>query len=490
MAETKNSRFLRTIPLVLIIAVLCPFAYGKVIYVDDDATGANDGESWDDAYIHLQDALAYAQTAEKPVEIRVAQGTYKPDLGIGITPGDREATFQLINDVTLTGGYAGLGQPETDPNARDIELYETILSGDLGDDEDGRPVHVPWHAHNRTDNSYHVVTATNVNETSEMADFTIVGGNAAPAVGGNFDYEDRRRRGGGMYMENASPKLTNCTFRTNTALHGAAIYSLSSNPVLTQCSFTQNSAIVTSEDSRIASGTASMGGAMYNASSNPKLTDCNFFSNSAIFEDGGHITHITTRVGGGMYNDQSSPHLLNCTFSGNSALDSGGGMMNVDSNPTIVHCTFTENAAVGQGRGGGMYNVGSDPVIYESVFRENSGNIGAGMYNDDSSPTLITCHFSDNDAFAINNVFGEGGGMYNSGSNPMLIDCTFTRNVASGDGGGGMSNRSESQPILVDCTFNENSAAQSNGGGIFNADSSPSLYIHWKFRIYFWWRSI
>jgi len=72
--------------------------HAKIIYVDDDANGVNDGFSWADAFNYLQDALAASQSGD---EIRVAQGVYKPDQGAGITPGNREATFQLITGVTL-----------------------------------------------------------------------------------------------------------------------------------------------------------------------------------------------------------------------------------------------------------------------------------------------------------------------------------------------------------------------------------------------------
>ena len=113
----------------------CTVATGRIIYVDADANGLNDGSSWKNAYVYLQEALADANAAEKPVEIRVAQGIYKPNQGLVAIPEFdwRKATFQLINGVTLNGGYAGLGQP--DPNARDIEFYETILSGDLNSDD-------------------------------------------------------------------------------------------------------------------------------------------------------------------------------------------------------------------------------------------------------------------------------------------------------------------------------------------------------------------
>lgn len=65
----------------------------------------------------------------------MAQGVYTPDSN-SANPngtGDPNATFQLIDGVTLTGGYAGFGK--ADPNARDIELYKTILSGDLNGDD-------------------------------------------------------------------------------------------------------------------------------------------------------------------------------------------------------------------------------------------------------------------------------------------------------------------------------------------------------------------
>jgi hypothetical protein len=106
-----------------------------VIYVDDDAAGANNGSSWCDAFIYLQDALAAAADSSGTVnEIRVAQGAYQPDQGEGLTLGDRDASFNLQNGVAIRGGYAGCGV--YDPNARDVEAYVSVLYGDItGDDE-------------------------------------------------------------------------------------------------------------------------------------------------------------------------------------------------------------------------------------------------------------------------------------------------------------------------------------------------------------------
>ena len=87
---------------------LCPVrsvrrGSGDIIVVDKDATGAETGESWEDAFTKLQDALDIAAGAE----IWVAEGVYYPDEGTGQTDGDRTATFQLKQGVTIYGGFDG-----------------------------------------------------------------------------------------------------------------------------------------------------------------------------------------------------------------------------------------------------------------------------------------------------------------------------------------------------------------------------------------------
>lgn len=143
----------------------------RIIYVDDDANGLNDGSSWANAYNFLQDALSYTRSDPNVNEIRVAQGIYKPDANSADPngSGDRYATFELINGVSLIGGYAGLGEP--DPNIRDIQLYETILSGDLNGDDEPNFV-------NNVENSYNVCHIGWTNGTTVLDGFTVVSGDA------------------------------------------------------------------------------------------------------------------------------------------------------------------------------------------------------------------------------------------------------------------------------------------------------------------------
>jgi hypothetical protein len=82
------------ISLVVLLAVFA-LTEGKTIYVDDDANGLNNGTSWQNAYKFLQDALADSNSSVKPVEIRVAEGIYKPDWGQTKHPAAGQQHFNL-----------------------------------------------------------------------------------------------------------------------------------------------------------------------------------------------------------------------------------------------------------------------------------------------------------------------------------------------------------------------------------------------------------
>jgi hypothetical protein len=109
---------------------------GNVIYVDPQAvedvgyinfggletswaTGRNTGTSWEDAYRDLPSALTRAAKGCGN-EIWVAGGTYRPADTI-LTD-----TFAIPADVSVYGGFAG---NETIRDQRNIQQYETILSG-------------------------------------------------------------------------------------------------------------------------------------------------------------------------------------------------------------------------------------------------------------------------------------------------------------------------------------------------------------------------
>ena len=88
--------------VLVLLAVTAPGLGGAATtwYVDDDAT-PGDGTAWETAFAELQSALAVASAGD---EIRLAQGVYRPDFDpdAGVHNGDRDASFTLVNDVTIT----------------------------------------------------------------------------------------------------------------------------------------------------------------------------------------------------------------------------------------------------------------------------------------------------------------------------------------------------------------------------------------------------
>jgi hypothetical protein len=395
---TKNSIVGWILGLAICILLTQPAA-GRIVCVDADAIGSNDGSSWQNAYVCLQDALAAARYGD---EIRVAQGLYKPDQGPGITPGDRTATFQLKNGVTLKGGYAGFGEP--DPDDRDIERYETVLSGDLNsDDIRVKSPRELLDGPTRAENSFHVVTSSGTTNTAILDGFTVSGGNANAS-----DWRSEYAYGGGLYSRHGNQEVRNCTLTENSAFFGGGgMCNLeASNSKLMNCRFVENF-------SRYDSG------AMRNEDSNPTLTDCFFIANRAELKHGGAIDNYT-----------SAPVLNNCLFMRNSSDGTGGALGNLKhSNPNLTNCRFIANIA-GM-RGPAIDNTTrSNAILYNCTFKGNLGSKAGHAINctHDASARLVNTILWDGTPYLIgdlieatySNVLGPWPSAGNIDADPSL----------------------------------------------------------------------
>ena len=395
--------------MALLIAFLftqSAFAQPDTYHVKTDGNDTNDGLTWTNAFQTVRKALSVAGSGD---QVWVATGTYYPDEGPTQTNDTKNHSFVMKNNLAIYGGLAGTEDANFDMSLRDFVTNETILSGDIDQDN------------TLTNNSFHVISNistsnSGLNNSAVLNGFTVTGGNATGS--GVYSY------GGGMYNRLCSPKVLNCTFSGNAAVKGGGIHNtFYSSPKLTNCTFSENSA--TGE-----------GGGVYNNNSAPTVTNCIFSENSA------------TDHGGGMDNYElgSTPTLTNCTFSGNSAT-SGGGMYNhYYASPKLAGCTFSGNTA--SNSGGGMYNSNAiSPTVTNCTFSGNTASgSGGGMGNWSCAPKLTNCTFSGNKA----TVYG-GGINNNTGSNPVVTNCTFSGNTANYSSGG-MSN-SYASPTVINCIF-------------------------------------
>ena len=336
----KKNTISNTIKYYLSLSLLISLATNAAaqIYVKHDATGANDGTSWANAYTDLQAAID-AQSAS--IEIWVATGTYYPTQGFGSDV--REKTFYISKDgLPIYGGFVGT---ETTLSQRNPTTNTTILSGDLGTLNDN------------TDNSYHVIHFDGTTVNGSITNSTILDG--FTIQNGNADGTAPLSYGGGMYLQAdvsttiCSPTISNCIMDSNNAVFGGGMFSNPTN-----------------------SGTT-----------NPEIINC-------IFKNNTSTAHGAAIYSFGETSGTSSPRIINSLFYNNQSAIKGGAISATGAsgigNPSIINCTFSNNTGAGV-----IHNYGASctmSMVNTIIWDNTGGNIvnevGAtatfnyGIYND------------------------------------------------------------------------------------------------------------
>ena len=400
-----NTKMLTILILALGLLDLPPAVAGQpsnATHVKADAMGANNGSSWADAFTDLQLALLSAVPGD---EIWVAEGSYKP------AGGDRAISFQLVSGVGIYGGFSGT---ETERHQRNATANVTVLSGDLNSDD--LTVATAADLANeptRSDNSFHVVTATGADDTAVLDGFIVTGG---------YANESGHDNGGGMIniaqvASTEGPTLIDCTFEWNFAFfHGGGIYNSRSHLNLIHCTFRQNHAHV-----------------------------------------GGQEPQGAGKGGGGLHSRNSDPHLFDCSFTENTTLGQGGGMLNLFGSPTLIGCRFVDNHSLGgtfRNLGGGLWlREPRTPLIFNCAFFGNSARLGGGMaIIHDCNPTVVNTIFAGNIAEGSDR---SGAAIFLNYAGATLINCTLSgnNNEGVGEGGAGINSRAGVRLVVKNCVI-------------------------------------
>ncbi len=349
-------------PTAVLFAPAAATAAGAVIYVNRAAAPGGNGTSWAQAFQFLQDGLAAAAAGD---QIWVAQGTYYPDEGTGITPDDRTATFRLKNYVAVFGGFAGT---ETVLTQRNSEAHRSVLSGDIDQDTTSDvcgPLlrRVPC---NTSKNSYHVVYAFGVDHDAVLDGFTI------------SDGRDTRDHGyaSGILSVSANPVLRNLLVTNNRTnnLVGGGMYANMGTPSLSHVRF-------------VANGNAQTGGgATFAGTNGAVLDDVQFLSNDANVSGGG--LYLVKSSASGITGNIS---LNNVVIAGNTAGMQGGGLFvgttNVQASNIIISGNLT-----------------GDAFFKEFAFE------GGGVYADGATLTIANGTIAGNQVLGKTSDIGEFGG--------------------------------------------------------------------------------
>ncbi len=399
------------------------------VYVKANATGANNGTSWANAYTDLQSALNACLAAN--AEIWVAAGTYKP------SPSEVTSVFfNIPSGVRLYGGFNGT---ETLLSQRNVTTNVTILSGDYGTADTYSGTGLSYSISNNTTNAKLIAKIINPTQTVIVDGFTFRGGYGNIDVGAAINID--------CPSSGINNKITisNCIFTRNFGTYGI-VYSTYATPTFSNCNFTLN------RNSLYSAGILAEYG-----SAGPIISKCTFTNNSSgdagtaiylyyigkTYIDSCTFTNnISNNYGGAIAADEVNLKLTNSIFTGNGAPLYGGALsLDADYNgnnviDTVANCVF--DSCFAEDEGSALMVSSKFLNAYNNIFYRNTGVNAAGLIQAYSGGTINLTN---------NTMVGNIGGSSNVASiidnynnpninltNNVIYNNTPTTLVANGSG--------------------------------------------------------
>jgi len=360
------------------------------IYVNHNATGNNNGISWVNAYTNLEDALSNVTDAE---EIWIAQGTYIPHTS------DRDVSFNIIKTyVKLYGGFNGT---ETLLEQRNFTVNETILSGDLQNNDD---TGLEFINTTRNDNSYNVITIERKRATIDG--FTITGGHANGTAS--------EHKSGAAISKDPIRKdlyIFNCIFKNNVSLDaGAAIFIPN-----------QWGDFVTVSNSKFYNNLARYGTTIYSSADNNnnnytqttiKITNCLFYSNTT--KNNGSSLGLAGSAG--WFKAYAPSSVYNCNLTNNTYYNNA----DLGTDPSLSNNT---RSSIGMSYNSGTFNGNTANCIFWNNTT-TGGTVAKSIAQIDATlgQNITVNNAIDEDGFS--NI-GSGNLTNTSNSNPLFVDASI-----------------------------------------------------------------
>jgi hypothetical protein len=429
------------------------------LYVKHNASGANNGTSWANAYTNLQSAIDYARGCSNIQEIWVSSGTYKPSkdrTGNASPSNPISKTFFINFPIALYGGFAGT---ETLLSQRNLVSNVTILSGDLDNNDTASPAVTA--ADVQGANANIVLHIQNVAAGFTADGFTIAAGQFTSGfVGGGIHHEGtgfpfgvnstirnckiQGNAGPGIFNSgnlgnNAAGRaillIENSTISGNSEdFYGAGIHSNSNggytNTTVNNCTFSNNTSTGTSNSGAYMESAPSGNGAA-------TFSKCIFSSNSATAN--GAAVHANGSSSGFV-----NLSFTNCIFLNNTAGGKGGAFYsnsNSSSNVSsgFTNCTFYNNSATNGGSAvaSTTNNLNAPPLLLRNcILWQNTNEIlNEGVAGTTLSYSLINGASAPAGTANNNSLFNTNPNFVNAaGGNLRLQDCSPAINSGTSTG--------------------------------------------------------
>lgn len=344
----------------------------NIIRVDPDSStnGPGSASNWSNAYHSLQAGLTAASGGD---QIWVADSVFKPSVRTNVND-PRSVTFSIPSALKVFGGFEGVSRPgggETSLAQRNPDLHESVLSGDIDNDDTLDD-----------DNAYHVV----IEDGSDITDTTILSGFT---IRDGWSHEDPE------YVQGAGISIRNGAW-----------------PVIARCKIVSNEG-----------GGVGLFVDQYSepAESDPQFLDCTFAGNIGGYHGG--AVYVYSAAGG--------LTLVNCIGYDNYAQSTGAFIGGFGGPSTLINCTITNNecGSGSENHGAALRftgDRGTDNVINCTLFGNlNTDGEDEGAQVDGQStypPNVVFCDVEGLDFFAGNNNVDVTPSFVNAGLDDFRLE--------------------------------------------------------------------
>ncbi|MBN2209465.1 MAG: right-handed parallel beta-helix repeat-containing protein [Candidatus Coatesbacteria bacterium] len=439
---------------IVVLVLACGASLATNYFVD--ANNGNDrstGLTWDDSWKTISHALGTVSgTAEDPVTIHIAQGTYSASTNAEVFPLVAKSYLSLVGESGPDG---------------------TVLDGES--------------------KAARVIYCRGLTGLT-IDGLTITGGNAKEGHADNT--------GAGICLEHCSDiTISRCVVSENEAVLGGGVFAYLSELEVLDCEIRGNRVV----GSLLSDGEAH-GGGLFCTKSDLFMQGCLIEGNTA---EGGPLIYMPACEGGGVHLGDSEPLCLlssdharggmtsewnvavvkDCEFNNNVAgsiwtYGNGGGMFCHRVTLTLTRCQFTGNRAVETGGAIALgeedwssanYTIDESDKLIENCLITGSyaDAFGGGISVRNASARISNC-------LLISNTSGAtGGGMYlrvfdpegdPSKAKQIVANCTIVDGF--GYGGGGIDVSAYARPDITNCIL------WGNSGDIWSDFSATTAVTH------------
>ncbi len=438
----------------------------EIIYVANDATGANNGTSWADAYTSLHDALAAAIPGTETTagsQIWIKKGRYTP------SDTDRFQSFAVNSSISIYGSFEGT-ETQIDQRpivANDPNTITTRIDGNIGDPDI------------ETDNSNRLFAFLNPTAFNILNGLHIQNGyndsasnlgiilNPSSLVSCRITNNNSLLNGTIYHIADIPLVTLFCSFENNTSNRGSAIFKVNGNLQILNTDFIENEA--TGTGAAIFSNNATL------TLTGVTMTNNHVQGNGAVITNGNGALTINTSNFTANHSSRTTSSVIRTAENASVTITASNFrnntitpvVINSSGNTTVDNCIFSDNNVQNNIAAIHTTRQVDTLTINNSIFQKNSSNERAAVYTTTPTVRVENSQFIEN---STTSATSDGAALYSTAADLQINQSTFARNTTMGRAAAVYADNGDTAFSIIDSRFIANTS-EHDGGAIYYEDN-------------------